>query len=128
MRVREVYVARATRNRSEWRSRGGAPGGHHPRVDAPIEAFGEEVTEGTGTVTWSGGRIEPGEFETFAFSAGPVPEGEMSFPALQTYDSGEVVRWTGPPDAEEPAARVNLFDLGTEEGQGELAVLAELAD
>jgi hypothetical protein len=32
----------------------------------------------------------------------------LTFPALQTYDSGEVVRWIGPPDADEPAAEVTL--------------------
>lgn len=96
--------------------------------DEPIEAFGEEVTEGTGTVTWSGGRIEPSEFETFAFSAGPVPEGDMEFKAIQTYDSGEVVRWIGPADAEQPAAHVTGLDLGLEEGEGELSAMADLRD
>ncbi len=95
--------------------------------DEPIEAFGEEVTEGVGTVTWSGGRIAPGEFERFAFSVGPVPEGEMEFRAIQTYSSGEVVRWIGPPDAEEPAARVQGIDLGLEEGEGQLSLLAEMS-
>lgn len=93
--------------------------------DEPIEAFGEEVTEGVGTVTWSGGRIAPGEFERFAFSVGPVPEGEMEFRAIQTYSSGEVVRWIGPPDADAPAARVQGIDLGLEEGEGQLSLLAE---
>ena len=95
--------------------------------DEPIEAFGEEVTEGVGTVTWSGGRIASGEFERFAFSVGPVPEGEMEFRALQTYSSGEVVRWIGPPDSEEPAARVQGIDLGLEEGEGQLSLLAEMS-
>lgn len=93
--------------------------------DEPVEAFGEEVTEGVGTVTWTGGRIAPGEFERFAFSVGPVPEGEMEFRAIQTYSSGEVVRWIGPPDGDEPAARVQGIDLGLEEGQGQLSLLAE---
>lgn len=96
------------------------------QFDEPIEAFGEEVTEGVGQVTWSGGEIEPGEFETFAFSVGPLPEGEIVFPALQTYDSGEVVRWIGPADADAPAAHVNAIDLGLEEGQGELSAIAAM--
>ncbi len=94
--------------------------------DEPIEAFGEEITEGVGSVTWSGGEVEPGEFMTFPFSVGPLPSGELEFPALQTYDNGEVVRWIGPPDADEPAAVVNAIDLGLEEGQGQLAALADI--
>lgn len=96
--------------------------------DEPIEAFGEEVTEGVGSITWSGGEIKPGEFETFPFSVGPVPEGELGFPAIQTYSSGEVVRWIGPPDADQPAPIVSAFDLGLEEGEGQLAALASVRE
>ncbi|MGH2808286.1 MAG: YcnI family protein [Actinomycetota bacterium] len=96
------------------------------RFDEPIEAFGEEVTEGVGSVTISGGRIEPGEFETFPFSVGPLPEGDLEFKAIQTYDSGEVVRWVGPPDSETPAPHVVGISLDLEEGEGQLAALAEL--
>ena len=96
--------------------------------DEPIEAFGDQVTEGVGTVTWSGGEIAPGEFETFYFSAGVVPESELVFPSLQTYSSGEVVRWIGPPDSEEPAPVVQAIDLGLEEGRGELSALAAVGD
>ena len=98
------------------------------KFDEPIEAFGEQVTEGVGTVTWSGGEIAPGEFETFYFSAGAVPEGELVFPALQTYSDGDVVRWIGPPDSDEPAPVVRALDLGLEEGQGELSAIAALGD
>ena len=98
------------------------------QFDEPIEAFGEEVTEGVGTVTWSGGEIGPGEFETFAFSVGPVPEGDLEFPAIQTYSSGEVVRWIGPADSDEPAALVSGVDLGLEEGRGQLSAIAALGN
>jgi uncharacterized protein YcnI len=97
-------------------------------LDEPLEVFGEELTEVVGTVTWEGGEIEPGEFEEFGFSARmPDEVTTLEFPAIQTYDSGEVVRWIGPPDSDEPAALVNTVDLGAEEGQGELSVLAELS-
>ena len=96
-------------------------------LDEPLEALGEEVTEVVGTVTWQGGAIEPGEFAEFGFSARlPDEPGTLEFPAIQTYDSGEVLRWIGPPDSEEPAALVDVVDLGAEEGQGQLGVLAEL--
>ena len=32
----------------------------------------------------------------------------LVFPALQTYTGGEVVRWIGSPDADEPAPRIQL--------------------
>jgi uncharacterized protein YcnI len=96
------------------------------QFDQPIEAFGEEVTEGVGTVTISGGRIEPDQFETFPFSVGPLPEGDLEFKAIQTYDSGEVVRWVGPADADAPAPHVQSLTLDIEEGQGQLAAVAEL--
>jgi hypothetical protein len=75
-----------------------------------------------------GGRRDPaGRVQEFGFSARlPDQPSTLEFPALQTYSSGEVVRWIGPPDSEEPAALVDAIDLGAEEGQGQLEVLAEL--
>jgi uncharacterized protein YcnI len=96
-------------------------------LDEPLEVFGEELTETVGTVTWEGGEIEPNEFEEFGFSARmPEEVTTLEFAAIQTYDSGEVVRWIGPEDSDEPAARVTTVDLGAEEGQGELEILAGL--
>jgi len=67
------------------------------------------TVEGT-TVTWAGGTIAPGEFDEFGLSARvPASAGTvLEFPALQEYSSGEVVRWIGPPDSDEPAPRVTL--------------------
>lgn len=99
------------------------------QLDEPIEVFGEEVDEVVGSVTWSGGRIAPHEFDEFGFSVRtPDEPGVLEFPAIQTYSGGEVVRWVGPADADEPAARVNVLDLGLEEGEGPLAQQAELRE
>jgi uncharacterized protein YcnI len=99
------------------------------KLDEPIEAFGEQLNEAVGTVTWSGGEIQPGEFAEFGFSAA-MPEGEQDlvFKAIQTYSNGEVVRWTGPEDAETPAPHLNTVELGdiAEEGAGQLEVLHEV--
>jgi periplasmic copper chaperone A len=98
------------------------------KLDEPIEVFGEEVTEAVDTITWSGGTIGPGEFDEFGFSVRtPDEPGELAFPALQTYDSGEVVEWIGDEGSEEPAAEVRVLDLGLGENEGELSLLAELA-
>lgn len=96
-------------------------------LEEPIEAFGQEITEAVGSATWSGGRIGVGEFGEFGFSAKmPDAEESLSFAAFQTYDSGEVVEWTGVPDSEEPAARLHVYDIGAAEDEGQLAVLARI--
>ena len=99
------------------------------KLDEPIEVFGEEVDEAVGSVTWSGGRIEPGEFDEFGISLRtPDDGGVLEFAALQTYSNGEVVEWIGPADSDVPAARVNLVSLDLAEDQGELGLLAELQE
>jgi periplasmic copper chaperone A len=88
------------------------------RLDEPIEDEGERITERIDTVTWTGGRIRPGEFQEFGISF-QVPEEqagtELAFPAVQTYSNGEVVRWIGPPDADEPAPIVAVTEPAPEE-------------
>lgn len=80
------------------------------KLAKPVAVEGEQVTEQVGSVTWTGGKIGPGEFDEFGMSA-KVPDAvgtKLTFPAVQTYSNGEVVRWIGPPDAEEPAPQVTL--------------------
>jgi periplasmic copper chaperone A len=50
-------------------------------------------------VTWSGGRIEPGQYQDFALSADPLPDQPttMVFKALQGYSNGDIVRWIDVP-------------------------------
>ena len=85
----------------------------------PIEAEGEKLTEEVDTITWTGdgktGIVKPGEFQDFGLSVGmPDAPGEtLTFKALQTYAGGEVVRWIGPPDSEEPAPQVVLTSIAT---------------
>jgi uncharacterized protein YcnI len=52
-------------------------------------------------ITWSGGTIEPGQFQEFDVSVGPLPDSvdRIVFKALQTYADGEVVRWIDDPPA-----------------------------
>ena len=89
-------------------------------LDEPVEVFGEPVTEVVGTVTWEGGRIEPGEFDEFGFSVRtPEEPGTLVFSAIQTYSSGEEVRWVGEADGEQPAARVELVAAASGEDEPE---------
>lgn len=80
------------------------------KLATPIQSDDGPVTERIATVTWSGGKIAPGEFDEFGFT-GQVPDKEgdvLVFPAVQTYSDGKVVRWIGSEDADEPAPRVTL--------------------
>jgi periplasmic copper chaperone A len=71
---------------------------------------GDKLTEQVSQVTWSGGKIAPGEFQDFPVSVQmPDKAGTtLTFKAIQTYDDGKVVRWIAPPDAEEPAPHVKV--------------------
>jgi uncharacterized protein YcnI len=103
------------------------------KLDQPIEEEGEEITEQVSTVTFTAtepdAAIQPGEFRDFGLSVGmpsDAREGDvLTFPALQTYDSGEVVRWIGPPDSEEPAAQVTLTAPAEAEASGEVEEAAQ---
>jgi uncharacterized protein len=80
------------------------------KLATPVTMEGETITERVASVEWSGGEIMPGEFDEFIMSAHVPnePGKELVFPANQTYSNGEVVRWIGAPDADEPAPRVTL--------------------
>ena len=101
------------------------------KLAKPTELFGEPVNEEVDTVTFTGsgesGSIKPGQFKDFGLSV-RVPDGKagdkLTFPSLQTYSGGEVVRWIGAPDADEPAPQVTLTAA---EGEGAAAAATEEA-
>jgi uncharacterized protein len=98
-------------------------------LDPPIESHGEQITEAVESITWtaaSGGGIGPGEFQRFPVSMGTLPEDvdELVFPAIQTYDNGDVSEWIqDTPDTgeepESPAPVLTLTDAEHEEEGGE---------
>ena len=87
-------------------------------LDTPVEAEGATITEAVSEVAWTadpGGGLNPGEYETFSISAGPMPEGvdELSFPTLQGYDDGTTSSWIEPTvegqaEPEHPAPTLSL--------------------
>ena len=93
------------------------------KAEEPIDA-GDGLKSDTqvSRITWTGdgkqGIVKPGEFQDFGLSL-KMPDGEageqLTFKALQTYEGGEVVRWIGPEDADEPAPIVTLT-AGSEGG------------
>jgi periplasmic copper chaperone A len=92
------------------------------KLDKPVEQFGEQISEEVGRVSFTakGGAagIGPGEFQDFGLSVS-VPDkagSTLAFKAVQTYSSGEVVRWIGPADSEQPAPQVKLAAAEAEGG------------
>ena len=85
-------------------------------LDQPIEMFGQQLDEVVSKVTWTatGGGIRPGEYQDFDVSLGQLPEsGELVFPTLQTYSSGEKVNWNqvSADDAAEPEHPAPTLDI-----------------
>ncbi|WP_433190378.1 YcnI family protein [Actinoallomurus sp. CA-150999] len=88
------------------------------RLPKPIKTDDAEVTQAVTEITWSGGRIQPGQFQQFWLSMGPLPTdtAKLYFKALQTYTdhSGKtsVVRWidlpSGGAEPEHPAPSLTL--------------------
>lgn len=90
------------------------------KLDRPIEVFGEPVDREFAKVVFRGsrsglGKIRPGQFREFRLSTlVPGKAGDvLTFPALQTYGDGQVVRWTGAPDADHPAPQVTLTEAAS---------------
>ncbi|WP_326598131.1 YcnI family copper-binding membrane protein [Streptomyces sp. NBC_01803] len=96
-------------------------------LDEPVELHGSEITEAPSVITWTGGEIEPGQFQQFPISVGPLPEDvdQVLFKAVQTYDNDEVVRWIEEPvegeaEPEHPAAVLALAPAdGDDHGTGD---------
>jgi hypothetical protein len=74
------------------------------------------VTSETTEVDYTGGKILPGEFENFPLTLS-IPDSAkqgdvISFPTVQTYSNGHVVRWIGAPTADTPAPTVDITAAG----------------
>jgi periplasmic copper chaperone A len=88
------------------------------KLAKPVQTDDGEVTEQVKEIVWSGkaaeGKIPPGQFLDFPISTEiPGKEGEeLTFKVLQYYDDGEVVRWIGSPDSEEPAPQIDVTPEG----------------
>lgn len=88
------------------------------KLAKPIASHGEKITEQVAQMTWTADGdktgVQPGQFLDFPVSVQiPGEAGEtLTFKALQTYDDGEVVRWIGAPDSEEPAPQVAVVEGG----------------
>jgi uncharacterized protein YcnI len=85
----------------------------------PIKTDDGEVTQAVTKIVWTGGKIDPGQFQEFDVSLGPLPKDtdQLVFKALQTYSDGTVVRWIDTPpagqEADHPAPVLHLTPAGT---------------
>ena len=70
---------------------------HTQSLAKAIQTDDGPVTQIVTDVTWTatGPGIAPGQYEDFEVAAGSVPDktAQLVFKALQTYSSGEIVRW-----------------------------------
>jgi uncharacterized protein YcnI len=87
------------------------------KLPAPMKVGDLTLTKAITTITWTAtaGGIPANDFDEFALSVGKLPEGvdALSFPAVQTYSDGEVVKWTdvakdGGDEPEHPAPTLKL--------------------
>jgi periplasmic copper chaperone A len=79
---------------------------------------GDKLTEQVSRITWSGGKIAPGQFQDFPVSL-QMPDkagSTLTFKAIQTYDNGKVVRWIGPPNGDSPAPQVKVTAAESDSG------------
>jgi uncharacterized protein YcnI len=104
------------------------------KLPEPIEGGHGSITEQVKTITFTADNaaagIQPGQFLDFGLSAGIPDSGKegdiLTFPAIQTYDNGTVVRWIEAPDAEKPAPVVTLTE--PDDDHGAAADVEEQAD
>ena len=88
------------------------------QLGTPLDVEGSSIDQVVDTITWTATgdtQIKPGQFELFWVSAGPMPSDvtSLSFPAIQTYSSGEEVNWIDQPtsggaEPEHPAPTLQL--------------------
>jgi uncharacterized protein len=87
---------------------------HKQRLAKPIQTDDGPVTEEVKRITWTADSkadgIQPGQFRDFPLSVQVPgrPGDTLTFKALQTYSSGEIVRWIGAADSDTPAPTVSL--------------------
>jgi uncharacterized protein YcnI len=84
------------------------------KLATPLKTDDGTVTEAISEITWTGGTIAPDQFQEFPISFDSLPDdvSSLTFPAIQTYSNGDVVRWietdANGVEAEHPAPVLTL--------------------
>jgi uncharacterized protein YcnI len=93
----------------------------HAHLARPIQTDDGPISDEVREIVWTadrGGGIPPGAFADFPIAVlVPDDAGTLTFKALQTYSNGEVVRWIGPPSADEPAPLVTVTAAAAGDGE-----------
>ncbi|PWF83513.1 DUF1775 domain-containing protein [Kocuria rosea] len=92
----------------------------------PVQVGEGAITKAASTITWTADEenhaIDPGEFQTFTISVGPLPEEEgkqILLPVSQTYTDGRTVAWDQPAtegqeEPERPAPSVTITEAAAD--------------
>jgi uncharacterized protein YcnI len=96
----------------------------------PTDGQQGNIVDTVSVISWEGGRIEPGFYESFEVNLGPMPENAdvLYFPTIQYYDDGSEVAWIEVPnpdgsnEVESPAPEVELITSasGTRDSHGQI--------
>ncbi|MEW2303087.1 YcnI family protein [Streptomyces sp. NPDC006655] len=85
------------------------------KLKNPVKTDDGTITEAASEITWTGGKIGPGQYQDFDVAFGQLPEDtdQLTFKTLQTYSDGKVVRWievpqSGDDEPENPAPTLKL--------------------
>jgi uncharacterized protein YcnI len=85
------------------------------KLKTPVKTDDGTITDAVSEITWTGGRIAPGQYEDFDVAFGQLPDdtAQLPFKTLQTYSDGKVVRWIeeaapGDTEPENPAPVLKL--------------------
>jgi uncharacterized protein YcnI len=85
------------------------------KLKTPVKTDDGTITDAVSEITWTGGRIGPGQYEDFDVAFGQLPDdtSELTFKVLQSYSTGKVVRWIeaaerGEGEPENPAPVLKL--------------------
>jgi uncharacterized protein YcnI len=78
------------------------------KLAKPVKLGDDTADSEVGEVIWTGGTIGPGQYLEFPLSVAipDTPNATLTFKTIQTYSNGEVAKWIGAPDADEPAPQV----------------------
>lgn len=88
---------------------------HTVKLAKPLTTDDGTFTTAVDEIDWTGGTIEPGQYQDFQISVDPLPSDttQLVFKAVQTYSDGDVVRWidltsSADPDPDHPAPVLTL--------------------